>query len=301
MKKGILLVLLIAISINLVSSAYECSDGSPLSKSQNEININNRRAINGLSIGLISADETPAVNSFYAELIVDATTFSLTNSENSTNIELKSQESTLTLINLTNNIAVLKVDGSSNSFEAGDSENIAGLYVYVFYTEGTFPGLIPAKVDGIIGKEKISLHSNEPLKIVEIDNVEYLLELSSASDNNAVITIGGCDKANTSIIKLEDEIPIITTNESASNETIIQNDSVDEEEEIENETANQTQILEEKIEITDESKKKFNISLVSVVFFIAVILIVAFFILRYKTYSEELKSVRSELRNIGGK
>ena len=303
MKKGILLVLLIAISINLVSSVYECSDGSQLSKSQNEIDINNKRSINGLSLGLIGADETPATNSFSAELILDASKFSLTNSENSTKIELKTGESTLSLTNLTNNIAVLRVNADSDSLEPGDSVDIGGLLVYVFYTEGTFPGLVPVKVDGIIGKEKISLHSNEPLKEIELDNVEYLLELSSSSDNNAMIIVGKCEAANVTIIKVEDEVTI-TVNKSASNETIVQNDSVkevNEEEKIENKTADKTQIPEEKIEITDESKKKFNISLVSIVFFIVVILIVAFFIWRYKTYSEELKSIRSEVGHLGRK
>ena len=303
MKKGILLVLLIAISINLVSSVYECSDGSQLSKSQNEIDINNKRSINGLSLGLIGADETPATNSFSEELILDASKFSLTNSENSTKIELKTGESTLSLTNLTNNIAVLRVNADSDSLEPGDSVDIGGLLVYVFYTEGTFPGLVPVKVDGIIGKEKISLHSNEPLKEIELDNVEYLLELSSSSDNNAMIIVGKCEAANVTIIKVEDEVTI-TVNKSASNETIVQNDSVkevNEEEKIENKTADKTQIPEEKIEITDESKKKFNISLVSIVFFIVVILIVAFFIWRYKTYSEELKSIRSEVGHLGRK
>ena len=305
MKKRILLVLLIAISINLVSSAYKCSDESSLTKSQNEIDINNRKSINGISLGLIGADETPATNSFSAELISDASKFSLTDQKNSTQIELKTGESTLALTNLTNNVAVLRVNAGSDSLEPGDSIDIGGLSVYVFYTEGTFPGTGPVKVDGIIGKEKISLHSNEPLKEVEIDNVEYLLELSSSSDNNAIIIVGKCETENASIIKVEDEVVKTTTtaNESASNETIVQNDSVKEEEKTENETTtNQTQTPEEIIGIgKTKSKKIFNISLVSIVFFIAVILIVVFFILRYKMYSEELKSVRGELKRLSHK
>jgi len=218
MKKGVILIsilIMILFFVKIISAGYNCSDNSSLLWDQDEIEINERISINGLGLGLINSDETPAINRYFAELIVDAYKFTLTNDTPSVEIELKEGDKTIELINLTGNDVEIRADGDSEIIEEGDNEKAGGLVVLIVSVEGEYPGI--ATVKGIVGDSKITLDNNAPAKTTTIDNTEYLLNLFSASNTNAIIKVEKCENKSAKIIEIEDAVNETTI----GNETII--------------------------------------------------------------------------------
>jgi len=215
-KKFRTFLFIIIFCINLVSASYECSNGS-LIEDQDEIDIGDTEAINGLRLGLVYSDETPVFNTYSAELIFDARKFLLSDETNSTEVDLKSGDYVINLTNLTDTNAIIDVDGDIESLEIGDTKDVKGLKVFLYSMEGSYPGV--GSISGIIGKDKISLTNEDSAAIITVDEVDYVLELFSASDTNAIIKVKKCDQGE--LVEIEDPVTedIIIENSSISNET----------------------------------------------------------------------------------
>lgn len=219
MKKEVFLLFIIFILFTSFTSAnYECSDNAQLIRDQDEIYLYDRTSINGIGIGLILSDETALNGKYYATLIVDAVKFLLSDSENSTEVELKTKTSTINFLNITSEGAKIKVDDDTEFLEEGYTKTINNLKVFLSGVEEVYPG--STVVEGIIGKEIVSLDNTDSYEIVSIDDADYLIKLFSASDTNAVINVGKCENENASIIEVADVIE--PENETESNETVEQ-------------------------------------------------------------------------------
>ena len=79
--------------------------------------------------------------------------------------------------------------------------------------------------DIIAGKELVSLSNDDAQqKVVEINSVDYLIELISASDSGAIVSASRCSN-NEQIIEIEDTEP----EEDENNQTEIDNQTEDDE------------------------------------------------------------------------
>ena len=285
--------------INLVSAvSYECSDGGLLKKSQKEIDINNRKSINELGLGLIYADEAASLGRFAADLIIDAHKFSLTDQIPSIELEFKSGTKNITLVNLTNNIATIKIGGSSDSIENGDTVTVGGFETYLYKTEGSYPGI--ATVEGITGEDKISLSNNEQNKIVSLDSIDYHIELYSASDTNVVIIVEKCENKTAKIIEIQDEVEENIT-EFTENSTLPNDELNESETEIDNITQEGVGIG---VQIKENIKSRIKINSRIFFIFLTIIigLIIVFFLIRHminKKEVEELNRIKSIQKEMG--
>ena len=226
MKKVVLLIGII-LFMNLVSAGYSCSEGL-MDENQKEIDLYDRTSINGLGLGLTYSDETAAFERYSVKLIIDAVKFTLTNETNSTEVEMKSGTDTITLLNLTSTLIKIKVDDDSEEVEVQEISEINNRKIFLVSASGTYPGT--ATVIGIIGNDEISIDNAAPTKVVTIEDIDYLLGLFSASDNNAIINVKKCKNESARIIGFEDEI--------IENITIENNETVEEDM---NETSNETE------------------------------------------------------------
>lgn len=256
MKKRLLvltsLILLTILTLSLISAVtYECADGSELSEDRKEIDVNNRKSINGIGIGIIRSDETAVLNKYSADILTDAKKFSLTNKSREEDIELKKGEYTIKMLNATTTTALMEIDGNSETIEVGETESIGGLIVLISSTDTTSDDR-PA-VKGLIGEEKISLSNFEtPSKIVRVNKTDYVIELFSASDTNAIVNVFKCEDESVDIIEIADEIEEEIVEEN--NETISINETEDEE--TPEEEINGTSTNETEVEDTDSESKK---------------------------------------------
>lgn len=304
MKKGIILFAIISFllislfSINFISASFECSDGNSMLEDIDEIKIYNRKSSNGLSLGLIYSDESAPLNRISTKFIIDGYKFTLTDNNPSVKIELKSGKKNITLINLTSNLAGISVDGSSKNLELKEVDQINHNEVFISSMSGSYPG--SATVEGIIGKETIELDNKNPPKIVTLDSIDYLLELSSASDFDATIIVKTCENSTTTIIEIVD--PIIP-DEIQTNETVITNltinsttdDSITESNDTTLDSSKQSSNLtnNEKDSIsngldgvgTKPVEFYFNIFFLGII--IIIFLIIAIFIMKYFKMKEE--------------
>lgn len=287
-KRLVIFSVMLVFFIGIVSGSYSCSDGSSIVTDQDEISLRDKESINGLGLGLTYADEILATSTYSAELIVDTLKFSLTNDTSSIELELKSGDYTLSLVNLSSSLAKFDVDGSTDTIEEDDIGTVGGLSVLVINTDGIYPGI--ATVEGLIGKTTTSLTNSAPAKIVSIDNIDYLLELFSASDNNAIIKVSKCDDDG-AIIETEDAVDNSTVdnsnNESDIN-TTINNESSEEDINITveidqtQEINNETQIVED-IEADDSESEKessygfYSIILWGVIGLVLIVILVLYF------------------------
>lgn len=295
MKRGILILIIIIIfSLNMIAAAsYECSLESDLNKDRGEIDINGRKSINGLGIGLYGSDETPAIRSYSADLLIDAYTFLLNDETKSEEIDFKSGKKTITLNNISLSIVEIDVDGKKEKIELKELVNVNGYYTYISYVEDSFPGAGSAK--GIIGKEKISLSNDNPSSIIKINNTDYLIEIFSASDTNAIIEVSKCDNKDASITQVVEIIEPETLDNVTANDFEEANDSKetinseelneinavlnDSEEKSKADKNNETQEPIE--EIKKESKIEINYSLIISIISILIGLIALFLTVRF--------------------
>jgi len=214
MKKIVILLIGFLLFINAVSADYNCSTGS-MNEDQKEINIYNSKQINGASLGLVNTDETAVMGKYFVKIITDSAKFTLTNETNSTDLEMKSGTDTISLINITSNYIEIKVDSDSEELNLQETEEINKKKIFLTKVEGVYPGDI--LVEGILGKEEVMLSNTLPTKVITIKEIDYLLELFSASDNNAIIIVKKCDNESSKIIEIVEQI---IENITIENETI---------------------------------------------------------------------------------
>ncbi|MBU0957202.1 MAG: hypothetical protein KKF56_00145 [Nanoarchaeota archaeon] len=208
-KRGIILFIFIILSINLVIASYECDDSSNLSSDQNEIEIGDRKTINGLGIGLVFSDETPQMNKYSADLILDAKKLTITNETPAENVEFITTTVTISLINSTDTNAIIAVGSSTGTIDESEQAEIGSKNIYLSSVDETTATII-------IGTTKLSLsNTDNPSEILTLNGSEYLLELFSASDDNAIVKVKKCDNTSASII----EISQPTINNSINNQS----------------------------------------------------------------------------------
>ena len=238
MKKSVFTLLAILIlSINLVSAAYGCSNGT-IKEDINEISVGETENTNGIGISIIKGE--PAGLS--ADILIDSKSLTLTNETSSIEIELLSGNYDVELINITGNIAEIKVEGDTGKIEKEETKNINNLQVHLIDVNGTYPGE-DANAKLLIGIDKIFLYSNELTKTKKINTTDYLFEFFSSTTSNAIITVKKCE--NGDLIEIADAVPenndsinLTTTNTTQDNETT------------QNSTINTTQIQNNQTNIT---------------------------------------------------
>lgn len=91
MKKEIVLVFCILISLSFVSASFKCPDDSELEVDSKEIDVGKSKNINGLRVGVTSVDEVAVLNRFFAEIITNSVSISMTN-ESSEIFEISDKE-----------------------------------------------------------------------------------------------------------------------------------------------------------------------------------------------------------------
>ena len=218
MRKEALIIFIAALFfIPFVSSSYSCSDGSALIDDTDEIDLYHKKLINGVGLGLIYSDETAALQKYSATLLTNAYAFLLTQDDLSSTFEIDGVSKKITLINASDTSARIQLESSTDSFDDEQLKSISSLYLLLADSSGTYPNGT-ATVKGIVGEKSVELTNSAPSIISKINGKEYLLSLFSASDNNAVITVGTC--ANATITEIPDVIVNVSTNNSVINSSV---------------------------------------------------------------------------------
>ncbi len=289
MEKGkFLLIFIIILVINLVSASYNCSNDSTMTQDQDEIKLGEKETINGLGLGLVYADETAVFSRIIAEIIVDAKQVLLSNETSSEEVELLSGDYTISLINLTDNVAIIKVEGNSESITKAEWTTINDLKVFLVNTEGSYPG--QGNVEIIVGIDKISLSNDKnPTQIVTINEKNYLLELFSGSDTDAGVIVKKCETGN--IIEIQDPTEVnenLTTDNSTINNSSISENStaINQSEQITNNQTsetneNSTKETENK-DLENDSVLKGKFIYISILSIMVIVIIVIFLIIYTK-------------------
>jgi len=209
MKKEGVLLLIILFSISFTSAKTLCSDNSKVFSDEGEIEMGSSKVINDLGIGLTKTEERVFYKRIIADLLLDTRKIDLSNQTTSEIINLLSGPYTVAFGNATDTSAVISIDGESKNIEENEVETIKGLFVMVSNAESTDGG----KARVIMGAKKISLSNDQnPAEKSTFKNTTYLVELKSASQANAIVSVSFCK---TGDITYESEIK----NNSVSNQT----------------------------------------------------------------------------------
>ena len=253
MKKRYLSLLFLLLSVTFVSAAYKCSEDSEFISSSKEIDIGERKPINGINLVVSKADETPAVKRISADLIIEGRKVSLLreilNATASEQVEILDKNYNVTLLEITGTIAKIGIDGSSEKVEVGEYVSIKGLQVIPISAEASGPERISAEV--IVGADKIILSNNELEKVITVKNVQYLISLESASDAGALVEVSKC--GNGTMVEKPDEQPLQNVTEENSTEQNItdqQNNLTDENYTL----SNQTEVNQTSAQLTNETQ-----------------------------------------------
>jgi hypothetical protein len=271
MKKLILLGILFVLLLNLAYAGYECS--TQFDEKKEEIDLLEKESINGLGIGLIKSDSSAALGRYYVELMIDAGKFELTNNENKTSFEIKSGKETIKLLDVTGDIVQVEIKDDDEEIEEDSSENVKGFIVYILESEGEYPGNV--SVSGFVGDQILYLDQDNLAKKVEVDDVEYVIEIFTVSDDDAAITVKKCEGDITEVEDIVEEDETTNQTEEISNE--------------ENHTSNITQPEPANVseEVSEESRSKSAIYFyVGIILLIVIGLIVSGIVLWNKSRKE---------------
>ena len=223
--KKVMILFLILFCFSFISASFECSVGI-FDEDSRELDIGEARLINGIGVGLIDADETAVLSRVYVKIIFDSAVFEINDLNNHTfDFDLKFDSGTIHLESLTGSSLEIKVDDDSEEMNVGDITTINNFEVYILSAEGVYPNA-SANVSGMIGYQVLELDNNDSGEIVVLDGKEYLVELFTASDSDAVLEVKFCENENATINEIADpvEIPESEINESvednSTNETL---------------------------------------------------------------------------------
>jgi len=281
MKSWVILVFVVLIFSGLISATYGCSEGDLLTD-QKEIEVGNRKSINGINLGLIYSDETFAMGKYSAELLTDAKKFSLSDLSNSTELDLIDGEKTINLLNLSSSSAKIIIDGDSEDVEKESLTTIKSIFVFLTQMQGEYPGT--GSIEGLAGKEKISLSNEAEEVITTLGGENYLLKLFVASDNNAIIIVGVCENTDANLVEIAEVNESETTPESEINDSNEQeteiNDSFEQ---------NDSDIGADNIKTKIFDSKTIIISAGVIISVMIVVLIVFLIILKKKKINPENK------------
>ena len=205
MKRGALVLILCLVFGLMFMSSFvsaielSCTNGSEVSSDNGEIDTGDKKTVNGLGIGIISSDETAATGRLIADLIIGAGEISVSNnSASGSSIELLGTNYEITLVNASSDSANIKVGSDTGEITEMDSATIGSLIV--FLSELTNGGVEGSTAKIILGAKKVSLSNKDaPHSKETVDGVQYVLELFSASDSGATITVSKCKNGDISI------------------------------------------------------------------------------------------------------
>ncbi len=285
MRKCFSLILILFL-IGFISAGYVCSTN--FDEDKKEINVFESASVNGLKIGVISSYSSAAGGGiYYANLMIDGERFVLTDEDNSSDFEIQNGEGTIELINASGYIANIEIDGDSENIEIDESASFGDYIVYITDVEGDYPG--NAEVKGFVGQEKINLNKDEIEKKVTVEDIEYVVELFSATNGNVIIIVKECNNGTISYVEdIEEENETLNeTINQTSNETEVENDF--------NETnqteSNNTEGINEVANQVEESLFSKIIGWGSILIFTIIIVMIIFFwsISKRKEKEEEKK------------
>jgi len=189
----------ILISISFVSAEIEVSCSGTLSSDLKEIEVGNKRTINGIGIGVTNADEINVLSRLTADLFIDASKAIVSNSTYFQDVDLSDGSHTITFINASSGKAWINVDGTAQEIEEGDVVTFGSLFVMLANIDTSNSEDPSAKV--VVGNQKISLSNDDnPADKVTVGDVDYVIELFSASDDGATINVYKCDGGDISIV-----------------------------------------------------------------------------------------------------
>ena len=218
MRKEAIILLILILVTPIVLGKPTCSDNSSVIWDQKEIKIGESKIINSLGIGLIDSDEVGALSRISANIAIDAKSFSLKNTSSSEEIELLKGKYTVSLINVTSNSAGVKIDSELKDIEEGDFGTIKELIVVVIDADDSENAENAVKL--LIGSKQVTLSNNGELSNkISAGNTTYLVELTSASDFQASITVSKCKSGEILLISDNKTIELNQTNQTTTNST----------------------------------------------------------------------------------
>ncbi len=217
MKKSVL-VFLVILAVSMAAAGYECSQGETLSD-KDQIALHEVSSVNGIKIGLMKAHSYGSLGRYYADLMIDASVFTLTDIENTTDFEIAKGNNTIELTNISGDLVKVEIDGDSDEIEEGESNNVKGFQVYVWNLEGSFPNE-SAIVNGLIGDEIFRLDQETPAAKAHVKGVEYAVELFSVSDEEVIVEVKKCESNEITMILVEEPEVNESVNVSGENESV---------------------------------------------------------------------------------
>lgn len=219
MKKEALALIILVLALSFASARINvtCSDGSKVNFDQNEMDIGAAKTINGLGIGLARTELRVFYKRVMAELLVDAKRVELSNKTSSEEISLLSGKSTVSFTQSSDSKATIKISDESKEMEEKDIVTIKGIIVMLAESNNVIDNETIA-VKLIAGSKQISLSNDlNPAEKATFGNTTYLVELTSASESNGVVTVSTCKTGEISYENLANKTT--TTNPTTSNAT----------------------------------------------------------------------------------
>lgn len=269
MKKVAILLSLTILAISLVSASYECSNGT-IEEDTESINLGEVRFPNKIGVGIIGASE----GGRSADFLVDSKSTILTNATSSVEVELLTGTYDIDLINITGNVAWIKVNGNKGEISREEVRTVGSLQVYMTSVSGEYPG-DTAEVKLMVGIENQFLYYNQLTSTKTIKGTEYLFELFSSSTNDATITVKKCKDGKLVEIAdtpTENPTPNITTPNATINTT--SNITINT---TQHNTSNQLQNTTQNSEISNTTTGNFfsnNLILIIIIGVISIILVI---------------------------
>jgi len=208
MKRVLVYLFLIVLASAFASASYTCSNDTEMIEDTGEIQLGERESINSVGISVVSSDEASVISRITADLFIDSKKLSFSGTSVNTTeykeIDLLSGDYKVYLTDLTETNAKIKITDSSETIEEGEIGTISSLKVFLINADKTDESI---NADILVGKEQISLSNDDvQQKVVEINSVDYLIELVSASDTGALVSVSKCS-SNGQITEIEDEEP----------------------------------------------------------------------------------------------
>ncbi|MEK6872643.1 MAG: hypothetical protein AABW90_01360 [Nanoarchaeota archaeon] len=261
MKKelvAIFTLIFIVIFVSIISAYVQlsCSDNSKLISDQNEITIGNYRIINELGLGVTKTSESVFYKKITADLLLDTKKTTLLNksSENSSSLEtisLLSGDYTITLVKTNSTTATITVGGETVSISKLETKTAKDIFVMLTDITPENDNLI---IKLIIGAKQLFLSNEKSAEKIIIGNKTYVVELSSASETNALIKVSKCASS-------EINLTFISETEQKSNQTANLTTSKQTEEERVKEENERLNASTKQITVAEfNARKKLNIS-----------------------------------------
>lgn len=212
----VLIFIVTAISTSIISASIQlsCSDNSKLMSDQNEITTGNYRVINNLGIGVTKTSESVFYKKITADLLIDARRLMLSNKSSETSassetISLLSGNYTITFVKTNSTSATIIVGGETISISRLEVNAVKDIFVML--TDITSENDNPT-IKAIMGAKQLSLSNEKSAEKIIIEDKTYVVELSSASETNAIIKVSKCASS-------EINFNIISETEQSSNQT----------------------------------------------------------------------------------